>query len=70
MSSDFLFAMPSFTRGVGSVVDLAGTAEEGNYNLSRTPAEADMKALASDWLVTGRDIDRAIRATKPDRVPR
>jgi len=64
MSSDFLFVTPTFLRGLETVLDLGGTAMEGNYSISRTPTEADLRALASDWIVTGRDIDKAIRAEK------
>ena len=60
MSSDFLFVMPSFWGGVGSVLDVAGTAESGNYNSSDTPIEADIRAVAADWLAVGQDIDAAI----------
>lgn len=70
MSSDFLFAMPTFLRGVASVVDLAGTAEDGSYNVSRTPKQADVRAIASDWLMVGRDLDSAIRANKPEPAVR
>jgi len=44
MGSDFLFVMPTFIQGMGSVLDIGGTRELSNYNISRTPAEADAKA--------------------------
>ena len=62
MSSDFLFVMPSFLHGLGSVIDVGGTFEAGNYNISTTPKEADIRAMASDWLVVGSDLDSAIKA--------
>ncbi len=70
MSSDFLFVTPSFLRGLETVLDVAGTAVNGNYRVSRTPAEADMRALASDWSVVGRDIDEAIQAEKTEAAKR
>jgi hypothetical protein len=60
LSSDFLFVAPSFLRGLETVLDIGGTAEAGNYNISRTPAEADARAMAADWVVVGQDIDDAI----------
>lgn len=53
----FLFAHPSFLQGVASAVDLGGTLIE--YNNSRTPQEADARAIASDWAITGKDIRAA-----------
>lgn len=66
MSSDFLFVMPNFWRGVGSVLDVAGTAESGNYNTYATPVEADIRAIAADWLAVGHDINAAIREVDDD----
>ncbi|MEX0856242.1 MAG: hypothetical protein WD056_01615 [Gemmatimonadota bacterium] len=64
MSSDFLFVMPSFVQGVGSVLDIGGTAEAGNYNISRSPKEADIRAMTADWLAVGGDIDAAVSQLK------
>ena len=58
MSSDFLFAMPSFLRGAASVLDIGGTLTE--YNVSRTPEEADAKALRADWQMVGQDLRLAM----------
>jgi len=69
MSSDFLFVMPSFLQGLGSVLDVGGTAEAGNYNVSLTPKEADIRAMASDWLAVGSDLDRAIVALEQELEP-
>lgn len=56
--SDFLYARPNAITGIGSVVDLYGFL--GAPNLSRTPEEADLMALRSDWMATGKDITRAM----------
>lgn len=53
----FLFASPSWLQGVATSMDLAGTLLE--YNVSRTPQEADLRAIASDWAITGKDIKKA-----------
>ncbi|MEE4258877.1 MAG: hypothetical protein V2I62_03895 [Bacteroidales bacterium] len=55
--SDFLFAKPSFIGGMASVLDLGATLVV--YNESSTLAEADARAMASDWQVTGNDIKNA-----------
>jgi len=70
MSSDFLFVAPTFLRGLETVLDLGGTAVDGSYSISRTPTEADLRALASDWIVVGRDIDEAVQAEKPEAAER
>jgi len=53
----FLFSSPSWVQGVASAMDLGGTLVE--YNVSKTPQEADVRAIASDWAITGKDIQRA-----------
>ncbi len=55
----FLFAHPGFIQGFASALDLGGTLVQ--YNVSRTPQEADIRALASDWGITGKDIQTAIK---------
>lgn len=59
MSSDFLFARPSFLSGIARVLDLWGRFDR--YNESRTPEEADVTALVSDWIIIGRDLEEAFR---------
>jgi hypothetical protein len=38
---------------------MGGTLVE--YNISRTPQEADARAIASDWAITGKDIVTAFK---------
>jgi hypothetical protein len=52
--TDFLFARPSFWSGVGRLLDLWGKFDD--YNVSRSAEEADMRALYSDWRITGQDL--------------
>ena len=59
MGSDFLFATPSFSIGLAAVLDVGGTLAE--YNSSRTPEEADRRAIRADWEVIGNDIRFAMR---------
>jgi hypothetical protein len=64
VQSDFLFAEPSFMSGAGRIVDLWGQFDD--YNRSDTPAEADAKAIASDWLVVGQDIQDAVEQNQSE----
>ncbi len=56
--STFLFARPSFVEGVARVMDLGTTLQI--YNESKTPEEADFKAMKKDWQAVGDDIVYAI----------
>ena len=58
MASDFLFARPSYLTGVARILDLGGQFDA--YNVSRTPAEADVRAIMSDWAMVGLDLNRAV----------
>lgn len=56
--TDFLFNMPSVISGVASLLDIGGTLVQ--YNDSRTPDEADIMALRSDFLAIGNDMRSAM----------
>jgi hypothetical protein len=56
--SDYLFAQPSFLTGMGRVLDLGGVFDE--YNTSETEAEAESKAMLSDWAAVGQDLADAM----------
>jgi hypothetical protein len=58
IKTDFLIAQPSFASGVARIFDLWGEFDE--YNRSETTAEADAKAIASDWLMVGQDLQDAM----------
>ncbi len=60
--TDFLFARPSFASGFARALDLYGNFDV--YNSSETEAEADERAIASDWLVVGNDLAMAIEQVK------
>lgn len=64
--STFMFATPSFVRGVGRLVDFGGAMQGTSYNISDTPNEADEKALCSDWLAVGDDMLEAYARMKED----
>lgn len=58
--TDFLFATPSFLTGAGRTLDLFGGLDHVSYNYSQTPAEADQRALESDWEVVWGDFRAAV----------
>lgn len=66
MYEDYIFAKPSFLRGVGRVVDLGGSLTRDAFILSNSPAEADQRALASDTRVVARDMNESLAAVEAD----
>ena len=58
IKTSFLFAKPSLTSGAARLLDLGGTFPR--YNRSRSPKEADVNALYSDWYSVGYDIADAM----------
>lgn len=50
----FLVQRPSFLNGVARSTDLFGNFTE--YNYSKTPEEADLKAIHRDWLIIMKDL--------------
>jgi hypothetical protein len=67
MQTDFLYARPNFLSGFASVIDIGGTLIE--YNNSRNEVEADLRALASDWIITGKDIQNNVEKTEKEESP-
>lgn len=64
IQSDYLFARPSFIEGVGRIVDLGGALN--TYNKSRTPEEADARAVYEDWKALGHDVKLALEQLRTD----
>ena len=60
--TDFLFARPSFGSGFARAVDLGGTFDA--YNTSASDAEADERAIASDWIIVGKNLGEALEQAK------
>jgi hypothetical protein len=58
--SRILFPRPSFFEGLGRIFDFAGALSL--YNISRTPEEADVRALNSDWAATADDLWAGLEA--------
>jgi len=67
VQTDFLFAQPSFLSGLARLLDLFGVFD--SYNQSRTPEEADAKAMYADWRVTGQDIFDAVTVFECKELP-
>ncbi|QTX33237.1 hypothetical protein KAR29_04910 [Aminithiophilus ramosus] len=57
--SDFLFATPSFLRGMASVLDMGDTLSV--FNTTDTLNDADSRATAADWQAVGQDIRKALK---------
>ncbi|MBI1812729.1 hypothetical protein HY285_03420 [Candidatus Peregrinibacteria bacterium] len=57
--TSYLYATPTFLQGMAITLDVGATLEQ--YNLSRTPEEADTKAMRADWRATGNDIRFAMK---------
>lgn len=58
--TNFLSPKNNFLVGLGSVLNIAGSYFD--YNYSKSGAEADRKALISDWMNVGEDIKSAKKA--------
>lgn len=52
-----LYARPSYLSGAARTLDIGGTFD--SYVMSRTPQEADLAALASDFMATADDFRRS-----------
>ena len=65
-SSD-LFRPPSVLKGVARSIDMfAGLTE---YKFSQSEKEADCHALQRDWIVVGKDINKAIKKYGQEVAP-
>lgn len=56
--TDFLYSVPSFLSGMGTVVNLGGNYFE--FNTSESSNEADRLAIANDFCLVGQDLQSAI----------
>ena len=57
MQTSSFLVQSSFWRGVASVANLDGAVASRSVD---SPLETDVKALVTDWQVTGRDILTAL----------
>jgi hypothetical protein len=56
----FLFARPSFLEGLARIFDFSGSLNQ--YNTSKTPDQADARAIHADWHAVGEDLWNALEA--------
>ena len=63
--SDYLFANPNFEFGIARALDLGATFD--SYNESASSGEADAIAIYNDWLMTGKDLQYAIKAAENEK---
>lgn len=63
--TDFLTPESSVLNGIGSIINLLG-CEGFRYNVSPTPADADARALKSDWMIVGQDMAVALDGFKKE----
>ena len=54
ITTDFLFARPSFSSGIARLFDFWGLYDL--YNVSPSTVEADARAMYSDWRIVGQDL--------------
>ncbi len=57
-STTYLFSDATFSMGIGTVGNIAGNFYGFNY--SKSPEEADFRAITSDWKMVGSDIRSAL----------
>jgi hypothetical protein len=62
-----LFAIPRFIFGLSRTLDIGGTFTA--YNQSKSPSEADWKAIESDWNTVGNDLRFALKKGMADLKP-
>ncbi len=58
--TDILFVAPDFLSGIARSIDIGAALERSNYVISRTPEEADARAIRNDVEVVGKDLAAAI----------
>jgi hypothetical protein len=65
LKTDFLFSKMSLLTGAASAFNLAGNFYR--FNHSATEAEADAKAIFSDWSMVGEDLRTAFKEFEVER---
>lgn len=63
----YIFNAPGFMSGAARSLDIGATFDRGSYLISDTPAEADARAVASDWKVVGQDLQVALEAYEQEQ---
>lgn len=63
----YIFNTPGFMAGAARSLDIGATFDRGSYLISDTPAEADARAVASDWRMVGQDLQQALEAHEQEQ---
>ena len=58
-----LFPRTNFLKGMGSVLNISGSYFDFDYG--KSDAEADAKAIASDWGMVGQDFQHVLEVELP-----
>ena len=53
-------SLPSVSEGMARVLDFHGTLIDLGYIVSRTPVEADERAIESDWSAVMNDLSASV----------
>ncbi len=69
MFDDYIFVRPGFLKGAARAADISGVLGRQAFVLSPTPADADARALESDFRVVNRDINAAVSSGGRGRGP-
>jgi len=57
LNTDFLFSTPTYLSGASNIFNIGGNFYD--YNISKSEAEADCKAIRNDFNIVGRDLENA-----------
>lgn len=60
--TDFLYTTPTFLTGAATVFSVSGFSP--TFNRYATEAEADFRAIHSDWSLVGQDIAKSTSTLK------
>lgn len=69
MFDDYIITKPTFLRGAARALDLGGALCQDAFVLSNSPADADARAMESDWRVTNRDLNQARETMERELSP-
>lgn len=64
LPTTFLTSDSTVFTGMASAMNIGGNFY--GFNSSATPVEADRRALASDWGMTGKDVASALAQARPN----
>ncbi|MEN5132364.1 hypothetical protein [Elizabethkingia anophelis] len=60
VKTTFLLPKNNFLIGIGSILNIFGVFF--SYNYSKSPEEADKRAITCDWKMVGKDFENALKS--------